>query len=247
MTQAAFSKALLSPDLPPPEGLTDAHGRPAGRRFSVYRNNVAGSLTEVLEQGFPVLRKLLGAEYFTALAGIFLRQHPPRNRIMMLYGTKMPAFLEGFSPLKHLPYLADIARLEQALRESYHAADAPAVPTARLAQVSPETFVNARLQLAPALRRIASAYPILSIWRANTEDAAPTPIMRAETVLILRPQYDPHPHLLDRPADAFILALMGGKTVGEAMDAAGDGFDLNACLSLLLANGAVIALDEETP
>ena len=154
MNQATFYRALLNPDLPVPAGLIDAGGRPAGSRFSVYRNNVTSGLTEVLQMGFPVLQKLLGEAYFKALAVSFLRENPPTSRIMMLYGAAMPGFLENFPPLAHLPYLADVARLEQALRCSYHAADAPPIDAARLSALSPEAFMAARLELAPALQLI---------------------------------------------------------------------------------------------
>ncbi|MGB3278238.1 MAG: DNA-binding domain-containing protein [Pseudorhodobacter sp.] len=245
MNQARFTAALLNPDLAVPEGLIDAQGRPAGRRFSVYRNNVAGSLTEGLEQGFPVLQKLLGEEYFKAMAGVFLRQHPPKSRIMMLYGAEMPGFIEGFAPLAHLPYLADVARLEQALREAYHAADTVPVAPARLGALTPEQFMAARLGLAPALQIIRSEYPVWSIWQANTtSDAAPV-VMRAEDCVILRPEFDPAPHLLPQGGAAFLKALQAGETVGTAIDLAGEDFDLSAALGLIIGGGAIIELSEE--
>ena len=93
MSQREFRNALLSPDLPPPPGLTGPDGRPAGRRFEVYRNNVAVSLTDALRLGFPVVRTLLGDDFFTALAHEFLRAHPPVSPILMLYGAALPDFL----------------------------------------------------------------------------------------------------------------------------------------------------------
>ena len=245
MTHSAFAAALLNPDLPVPDGLVDAQGRPAGRRFSVYRNNVAGSLTEGLEQSFPVLKKLLGEDYFKAMAGVFLREHPPRSRLMMFYGADMPAFLEGFPPLAHLPYLADVARLEQALREAYHAADAPPVSTERLGALSPDAFLTARLHLAPALRLVASRFPIWSIWRANTQSEAPAPVMRAEAVVILRPEFDAMPHLLPVGGLAFLEALIAGKTVETALELAGEDFDVGATLALLIGGGGIVGLSEE--
>ncbi|MDN5787016.1 DNA-binding domain-containing protein [Pseudorhodobacter sp.] len=242
MSQSGFVMALLDPDLPVPDGLIDGAGRPAGRRFSVYRNNVVGSLTEVLEKGFPVLQKLLGAEYFAALAKVFLRSHPPETRVMMLYGAQMPAFLAGFEPLAHLPYLPDVARLEQALRESYHSADSIAVAATDLAALSPEDFISARLQLAPTLRMIRSQWPISSIWAANTKETAPKPVMRAEDTLILRAEFDPEPHELGQGAADFIAALLRDETVGTAMDSAGSDFDLGATLSLLIAGNAVTTI-----
>lgn len=245
MSQSSFTAALLDPEKPVPEGLIDAAGQPAGRRFAVYRNNVVNSLTEALEQGFPVLQKLLGAAYFTALAGVFVRAHPPKSRLMMFYGAELPDFLAQFPPLAHLPYLPDVARVELALRASYHAADAAPLPPEVLGALTPEAFMAARFTLAPALRLIRSDYPVWSIWQANTKPDAPAPVMRPEAALVLRPEFDPAPHLLPLGGADFIAALMQGQTIAEAVDAAGEGFDPSACLGLLIHGGALIGLSEE--
>ena len=245
--QASFRTALMDPAASAPAELTDPWGRPAGRRFSVYRNNVAVSLTEALEATFPVLRALVGAEFFTAMAGIFLRAHPPASPVLAAYGDAMPGFLESFAPVAELPYLPDVARLELALCASYHAADAAPLPADRLAGVDPLGFLSARLTLAPALRLIASDWPIVSIWRANAEDG-PAPAMTPETALITRPGFDPRIHLLPAGADIFIAALNAGQPLGAAAEAAPDGFDLGAALGLLLAEGALTGLvTEATP
>lgn len=250
MKQSEFVAALLDSDLDVPDGLIDAHGRPAGRRFSVYRNNVAGSLTEALRAGFPVVEKLLGVAYFSALAGVFLRAHPPKSRIMMLYGSEFAAFLEKFPPLAHLPYLPDVARLEQALREAFHASDSQGAERASLA-LSPERFLSARVTFVPALRVVQSSYPIVSIWRANAENG-PAPVMQAEDALIVREGYDTSVHLMPPGGAAFMTALATGKTVEAATDLAGNaaakienqGFDLAAMIALLIHNSAIAAIKE---
>lgn len=245
MTQTVFYQALLNPDLPVPDGLTDAQGRPAGRRFSVYRNNVTSSLTEVLQKGFPVVQALLGEAYFKALAVTFLRENPPTSRIMMLYGAAMPAFLARFPPLANLPYLPDIARLEQALRESYHAADSTPIDAARLGTLAPDAFMAARLRLAPALRVVSSDYPVFSIWAANTLPGAPQPRMQAEAALITRPEFDPAPHLLPPGGAGFLTALAQGRRVSEALACAPEDFDIGGVLTLLIEGGAITDLIED--
>lgn len=241
--QSAFTSALLTPALPTPDGLTDPQGRSADRRFAVYRNNVASSLTRVLEAGFPAIRKLVGEEFFAAMAGEFLRNHPPRTRIMMLYGAEFPDFLAQFPPVRHLGYLPDVARLEQALRGSYHAADHAPVLAESLTTLSPDRLLAARLTLAPSVALIRSVWPIHAIWQANMR-GGPAPVAVAQDVVILRAGFDPEPHLLPQGGAAFLTALMHGQPLGAAADLAGEGFDLSALLVLLLTQGALAGVSE---
>ncbi len=176
MNQSAFRAALLDPDRPTPPGVTDPEGRPTGCRFDVYRNNVIASLTEALRQAFPVIRKLVGEEFFTAMAIEHVRAHPPRSPMLMLYGADMPGFLAAFPPVAHLGYLPDIARLELALREAYHASDAAPVPADRLAALPDAEFLSARISFAPAMRIVQSRWPIHAIWAANAEGAPMPPL-----------------------------------------------------------------------
>lgn len=245
--QTTFRGALLSADTARPAGLTDGQGRAAGRRFDVYRNNVAVSLTEALETAFPVIRKLVGAENFKLLAGAFLRQHPPSTPLMMFYGAEMPAFLAAFEPTKTIGYLPDVARLELALRESYHAADADPIDPAALQALSPDALTAAKLGLAPAMRLVRSEWPIHAIWLYNMEDAAPKPAMVAEDVLIVRPEFDPSPVLLPPGGGAFIGALQQAMTLGEALEAAiqtAENFDLSQVLSLLISTNTLTKIGD---
>ena len=245
-----FLPALLDPDLPVPDGLQDTAGRPAGCRFNVYRNNVAASLAQALEQGFPAIAKLLGDQNFQAIAAAYLRVHPPSSPLMMQYGTDFPAFLAGFPPLAHLGYLADVARLELALRQSYHAADSTPVAPEAIAAIPPETLLQTRLSLSPATLLIRSPWPLHAIWAFNRIEGSPVPEAMAQDVLITRADYDPAPHPLPSGGGAFIAALMAGQSLGAAHDAgvsdAGD-FDPTPCLTVLLAGQAITGIETPTP
>jgi hypothetical protein len=236
--QAAFAAALLDPDAPVPSGLVDPFGRPSAKRFSVYRNNVAASLTRALEAAFPTVRKLVGDEFFAAMAGVFLRAHPPTSRMMMLYGDALPGWLATFPPVAHLGYLADVARLDQAMRESYHAADSAPLPEAEFQRLLGGEIAAIRLQIAPSVRLVRSAWPVQSIWAATAE-AGPAPQPGAETALVLRPQFDPRPHRISDTDGAFVQALLDGKTLGQSLDEAGAMMDLPAILSLLISGHAI--------
>ncbi|MEX0327316.1 MAG: putative DNA-binding domain-containing protein [Ruegeria sp.] len=247
VSQTKFHAALLDASQPVPDGLLDADEHPAGRRFSVYRNNVAVSLTEAMHQAFPVITKLLGQKNMDGLAGIFLRQHPPSSPLMMFYGEEFPEFLAGMHQLSHLGYLADVARLELTLRRAYHAADSDPIDPEALA-IAPEDLMQAKLTLAPAVEVLSSDWPIFSIWQFNTQTDAPKPETGGQDVLITRPEFDPAPQLLPPGGASWIDGIKNGLTIGAASEATMSEmpeFDLGHTLALLLQGGAITSVTIE--
>ncbi len=243
MSESAFAAALLNPDLPQPDGLLGPDGRAAGKRFDVYRNNVAQGLGKALEAGFPAVLALVGPEFFRAMALEFLREHPPTGRIMMLYGAEFPAFIAEFPPAQGLGYLSDVARLEQAIRESYHAADTDPLPATTLAALPEAVLLASRFQLAPSLKLIRSQWPVGTIHAAATK-AGPAPLMRAEAVLVTRPDFDPIVQVLPEGGGGFVAALMAGGCLAEALADVPADFDLAAVLSLFIQTNALIGVQK---
>ena len=238
---AEFLPALRDAARPVPPGLTDAAGRPAGRRFAVYRNNVAVSLTEAMETGFPCLFRLLGAENFRPLARMFVDRALPASPLMMHYGAGFDAFLAGIPALDRYPYLPDVARLELALRDSYHAADSTPMDPAALARDDLEAVC---LRFAPSVRLVRSDWPLHAIWAHAMADG-PQPPATPQHVLITRPAFDPVPHPLTPAEGAFVAALMAGATLGAALEQAATiaaDFDPTRALTLLVSEGALTAL-----
>jgi hypothetical protein len=247
--QANFAQSLLwqAEDLP-----ADVCG-PAGsepiKRFNVYRNNIFASLTATLSARFPVISRLVGDRFFAAMARTFIGLHPPRSPVLLAYGADMPAFLETFAPVRDLPYLADVARLELAVAAAYHAADGDPVTAVGFAALSPQGMLDARPMLHPSASLLKSRYPVISIWETNTHDKTVRAIgadIGGESALIVRQGFDVTVVRLDAAAYAFLASLAEGDRVEEAVERAlrvSVDFDLTGTLSAVLRSGAISRAD----
>lgn len=226
-TQPEFAAALLDPAKPLPPGLIAMGGR-----FDVYRNNVVASLSAALARTFPVVEQMLGDDYFRALAAEFVRRHPPGERVVARYGAAFPSFLEGFEPLREYPYLPDLARLEWARIEAWHAADHP-VADLPLAE-DPARLVRSQLMLHPSARIVTSDWPVASLWDAHqAEEFASPEDWQGECLAVFRREGQlVHAKLAHRHA-SFLEALEHSVTLGDALTSLGD--ETEAAVALRLA------------
>src|SRR5258708_13465467 len=118
--ETSFTDALLNADQPIPYGITAHNAAVPTRRFAVYRNNLVVGLGKVLRSRFPVVEKIVGEEFFAAMARVFVMAQPPRSPLLATYGDEFSAFIAAFEPAPELPYLAHAARLQSSPAPPHH-------------------------------------------------------------------------------------------------------------------------------
>lgn len=245
--QSEFAIALLDPGRPVPAGIVGPDGDPCPKRFAVYRNNVVVGLREALKAAYPAVLRLVGEEFFDAMAGIYVRAAPPQSPIMLDYGASFPAFIKTFSPAANVPYLSDVARIERAWLEAYHTAEACPLAAEAFAAIPTNELPGIRLLLHPSVRVVRSNMPAFTIWRMNIIDGVPDEVTleeKGEDTLVVRPEATVEVRSLPAGAADFIDALLAGHTVAEAAElaAACDGrFELPSNIAGLIEAGAIFA------
>lgn len=252
--QAAFTQAVLNPDLPVPDGIVRANGGDPREAFNVYGNNVVASLAQTLKAAFPVTSHLLGEGLQRALMADFARAHPPQNAVMATYGGALPDFLAQHPATKAKPFLADVALSERRRIEAYHAADAPVFDGATLAQIDPDDLTASTLLVHPAVRLVASRFPIATIHAIEKAAMDGTlaegarvgvNLRKGEAVLIARPRYEVTQQSIGKGDLAFVQACADGLPFGVAAAAGFDAdptYDFQASLSLCFAAGVFTSL-----
>lgn len=244
--QRAFAAALLDSTLPTPAGIVGPDGRPSSRRFAVYRNNVMVGLTQTLKDAYPAVHRIVGSEFFHALARAYVVGDLPRSPMLFDYGAGLPDLIDRFEPASVLPYLADVARIERAWTEAYHSAEASPISPSAFSEIDLNLLPDISLVLHPSVRIVRSRFPALTIWQMNVDGGVPGPVDLAaggENALVVRPEADVEIRSIPNGSPEFIHALASRRPVLAAFEeamAANPSFDLSANLSDLIQVGAVV-------
>lgn len=241
-TQRAFAAALLDTQLPCPEGLCSTNGADPASRFAVYRNNVQSSLINALADSYPVVEQLVGTDFFRAMAAFFIHDNPPASPLLSQFGEGFAEFIERFEPARSVPYLADVARLEQLRTRAYHAADASTVRAEQItaALTAAQGLSELRFELHPSLHLLDSDYAVVAIWAAHQRDASLAGIDpdQGQYALILRNGLEVEVFALEHGASVFIRQLIDGRPLLAAAENSPP-FDLSQTLALLIAHNAI--------
>jgi hypothetical protein len=221
--QAEFAAALFD-ERPEMNARVRAGRFPAAQHLQVYRNNVVESLTGALRAVYPVVEKLVGDGFFRYAVHEYLRAQRPRSGNLHDFGDAFAGFLAGFAPAAGLPYLPDVARLEWAWHQAFHAADAPAFDLARLGAVPAEQHAALRFVLHPSARLLASDFPVVRIFEINQEGyGGDTSVDLAEggvRVLVIRRGLTVYVEPLAVGEAGLLTALAAQQTLGAAVPAA---------------------------
>ena len=248
--QADFSAALAAPaaTLAMPAGLRDTMAGPAqtARRFALYRNNVRLARMNALAGAYPVIRNIVGEEFFTGLAREYAGGHESAGGDLNAYGARFAAFLGSFAPVAELPYLPDVARLEWQAHLAYYAADAAPFDANRLAGVPEGQWAALRFRLHPATTALRSGWPVARIWEINQPAYCGEMAMdlRPQTTyaLVHRPVYDVRVAPLLAGEYSLITALAADCPLGDALAqaaAAQPDFDPAAALQALVRRALI--------
>lgn len=244
-TQHEFAAALFDPA---EEAAVQARFRAGqdGRRFGLYRGNLTATWDKTLANAYPVIRQLVGAEFFGGLSRAYGLAHPSDNADLNRFGAHFATFLTSFPPAAPLPYLPDMARLEWAMHRAHYAPDAEAVSAGQLAAIAPARLEQCTMRLHPACSLHASPWAVAPLWLAHqpgAEQDFPAAMAQPSHAIVLRPQWQVRLLPLSPAAHAALAQLAAGATFGAALDAAfalDEDFDIGGQLGLWLEHRLIV-------
>ncbi|HEY0594184.1 DNA-binding domain-containing protein [Sphingopyxis sp.] len=171
--QAAIAITLLHGPDHLPAGMFAGDTAAVLRGLRVHANTISHARLVALEESFPRTRDYLGEAEFNRQSRAFVEEGGSQGRSLTDIGA---AFPEWFAD----PLAADLARVERAWLESYHAEDAPVLALPDLAGLGEAGLLDLRVKRHPGVRVVALASPA-----APLIDAALAPDTTA--LLVTRP------------------------------------------------------------
>lgn len=186
-------------------------------RLTAHTGGYPARLEESLREAYPAIAHALGDGAFADLARRYTAASPPRSFNLNDAGRSLAAFLERDEASRQLPFLADLARLEWALVEAFHAPTEPPFDLASATAWSLDQWENATLRFQPWVRLVRSRWPVRLVWEARDTPIAEIDIDLSrgpEALLIRRHGFSPECETIGADEATAIEALRSGRTLG---------------------------------
>lgn len=192
----------------------------AHERLEIYANAYFFRLLDVFKEDYPALLAVIGDTNFHNLITGYLIDYPPTAPSVIHAGRHLPEFLRTHPMRERWPFLADLATLERATLEVFHAADAPPLSHEAARAIPPQNWPAIRFQLHPGAKLLDLAWAVDPLLRAVAASAAwRTPAHRGTWILVWRTKSQVQYREVERAEYLALQLATNGATFAEACDA----------------------------
>jgi Putative DNA-binding domain len=207
---------------PLPAALIPARGMAPAHALNVYANTARTNFIDSLILSYPVIRRLVGEDYFLQAARGFHTGHPSLSGDLQPAGTQFAQYVSHLHRDDDYRYLGDVARLEWLVQETLLAADHEPFDLRKLGLVPPTDYDDLRFHLHPTARLFASEFPCLAIWEANVGGDTQPPLIDLgagpDRLLLLRQGGELKFHRLSEGEQGFLQSVQAGERFAAAVE-----------------------------
>lgn len=167
--QKHFLEALFNSDANPDilSSIKKSGSRNAIEQLNSYRDSVMGGINEALTISYPVVKKLVGDDFFNYLTQLYIQRTPSTSPDLNNYGHDFCNFLETCNNLESVPYLPDVARLEWCWQKIINGSKTKPGNLLLLANLTEQQTNQIIFKLSPHASLLHSPYAIHTIWEIN--------------------------------------------------------------------------------
>jgi hypothetical protein len=195
----------------------------ARERLDVYASSYFLRLRDVMKSDFAGLAHALGDDAFDAMMREYVTRHPPDSFTLNRYGAGVEPFLAKECTVRAVarrrPFLVELARLERAVEEVFHAPRREPVDANRLKSIPVERWNRAHFVPIPAFRLLAFRWPVNRYLQAVYDEKGPAiPAPTAHWLVVYRKDWSSWRAGLERDQFELLTALSKGVALGAALE-----------------------------
>ena len=184
----------------------------AEARLDIYAQMYCARLLDALQEDFPRVAAILGEEQFREMGRAYLRQVPSCHPSLRYLGAHFAEFLTRQPAETVLPFLGDLARLEQARLDVFDAPDAAPLQIEDLQTIPAEAWATIRFQVIPALQTLTCAWPVQQVWQDNDFTQSDTLRPTVTVLRVWRQDFAVYQASMDRLEQTALVGMQAGKS-----------------------------------
>lgn len=210
--QQKFQSALLGEKSDFIKSIVDTDELSGEERINLYADGYIGRLVEALEANYPKLRQYTSVEKFDQMSRTYIAKYPSTFHRIRNFGDKLPFFLQNQKSYK--PVLAEIAKFEWAVGDTFDAIDSPILSIDDLKNISPQDWPNMRFNFHPSVRYQTFSYNVANIWDALLKDKTKRPILlkKPQKIMFWRQNFKTFYRQLSEMESYALEQALNGKT-----------------------------------
>lgn len=193
----------------------------AQERLGIYHYAYRARLVDCLADDFPAVQYVLGDDAFAGLCRSVIARHPSDGPNLNAYGRRLAQYCaERAKPSPRERFVRELAELEWAMVEVFHAHAAPTFSPEALRAIPADRWEHVRLRPSQTVRILEFTHPVnrfFQAWRSDQQPAIPAATWSATAVY--RQGFTIWRMDLTRPMADLLKRLWACEALGAALEA----------------------------
>jgi len=132
-------------------------------RVNIYADAYFYRLLDCLYEEFPATFAVVGSDNFAALVRDYLLACPPTEPSIFYAGRYLDSFLRNHPLAKRWPFISELARLERAILDVFHAADTSTLSDEAMRAIPSEQWPAIKFETHPAVEILRNEWRVADV------------------------------------------------------------------------------------
>lgn len=167
--QSLFQRAITGHDTAFLSQIEEGGKISPHRRLHIYQHAYKSRLRGVLEEVYPVMRRMLGDDVFYGLCDRYSAAHLSSHPSLRYFGQYLDEFVANELPYKKQQILSEMVRFEKIFQDVFDAVDKPNITVDEVAALPDSVWGTLRFECNPSCHIAPYDWNVGAVWTSVRE------------------------------------------------------------------------------